>query len=105
MAAVLGPLNRVGDTVGSTLDGDGNVTTPPGFNEAYRLYTEAGRGAVPFSPEFGGGGFPWAVTGVLPEMMASARMACSPCARLAQGATGLQTHHCTPVRQVTFPTK
>ena len=63
MADVVGPLNRPGDAVGSTLDGDGEVTTPPGFSEAYRQYAEAGWGAVPFPREFGGGGFPWLVIG------------------------------------------
>src|ERR1700759_242191 len=58
MAEVIAPLNRVGDAVGSTLDRDGNVTTPPGFREAYRQYVEAGWGAVPFPGEFGGGGCP-----------------------------------------------
>jgi 3-(methylthio)propanoyl-CoA dehydrogenase len=44
MAGVVGPLNRVGDVVGSTIDGDGKVTSPPGFTEAYRQYVEAGWG-------------------------------------------------------------
>src|SRR6266853_6200634 len=44
MADVLGPLNRVGDTHGCSLDSDGNVTTPPGFKEAYRRYADAGWG-------------------------------------------------------------
>jgi alkylation response protein AidB-like acyl-CoA dehydrogenase len=73
MADVVGPLNRVGDVVGSTLDGDGEVTTPPGFREAYRQYVDAGWGAgVLPPPEFGGGGFPWLVTVVMQEMMPSA---------------------------------
>jgi len=50
MADVVGPLNRVGDAAGSTLDGDGKVTSPPGFREAYRQYVDAGWGAVPFPP-------------------------------------------------------
>ena len=29
MADVVGPVNRSGDAVGSTFDGDGKVTTPP----------------------------------------------------------------------------
>src|SRR5579863_5187292 len=62
MTDVLGPLNKVGDTVGSVFHGDGHVTMPPGFKEAYRQYVDAGWGAVPFPPEFGGGGFPWLVT-------------------------------------------
>jgi len=102
MADVLGPLNRVGDTVGSTLDSDGKVTTPPGFSEAYRLYTEAGWGAVPFPPEFGGGGFPWLVTIVMQEMMASANMAFSLCPLLTQGAIDMLTHHGSPAQQSTF---
>jgi hypothetical protein len=28
IAEVVGPLNQIGDTAGSTLDGEGNVTTP-----------------------------------------------------------------------------
>jgi 3-(methylthio)propanoyl-CoA dehydrogenase len=48
VADVVGPLNRVGDVVGSSLDGDGMVTTPPGFAEAYRQYVEAGWGSVSF---------------------------------------------------------
>ena len=102
MAEVLGPLNRAGDTVGSTLDGDGEVTTPPGFSEAYRQYVDAGWGAVPFSPEFGGGGFPWLVTIVMQEMMASANMAFSLCPLLTQGAIDMLTHHGSPGQQATF---
>ena len=30
VADVVGPLNQPGDAVGSTLDGEGRVTTPPG---------------------------------------------------------------------------
>ena len=75
MAEVIAPLNAVGDAVGSTLDGEGNVTTPPGFKEAYRQYVEAGWGAVPFPGEFGGGGFPWLVAVVMQELMNSASMA------------------------------
>jgi alkylation response protein AidB-like acyl-CoA dehydrogenase len=102
MADVLGPLNRVGDTVGCTLDSDGNVTTPPGFREAYRRYADAGWGAVPFPPEFGGGGFPWLVTVVMQEMAASANMAFSLCPLLTQGAIDMLTEHASPRQQAAF---
>jgi len=102
MADVVGPLNQVGDTVGSTLDGDGTVTTPPGFREAYRQYVEAGWGAVPFPPEFGGGGFPWLVTVVMQEMMTSASMAFSLCPLLTQGAIEMLTQHGSPGQQATY---
>ena len=50
MADVVGPLNRAGDAAGSTLDGDGTVTSPPGFREAYRQYVDAGWSAAAFDP-------------------------------------------------------
>jgi alkylation response protein AidB-like acyl-CoA dehydrogenase len=102
MADVVGPLNPVGDAAGSTLDGDGKVTAPPGFREAYRQYVEAGWGAVPFPPEFGGGGFPWLVTVVMQEMMTSASMAFSLCPLLTQGAIEMLTQHGSPGQQATF---
>jgi len=102
MADVVGPLNQVGDTAGNTLDGDGTVTTPPGFREAYRQYVEAGWGAVPFPPEFGGGGFPWLVTVVMQEMMTSASMAFSLCPLLTQGAIEMLTQHGSPGQQATY---
>jgi 3-(methylthio)propanoyl-CoA dehydrogenase len=102
MADVVGPLNRVGDAAGSTTDGDGKVTTPPGFREAYRQYVDAGWGAVPFPPEFGGGGFPWLVTVVMQEMMTSANMAFSLCPLLTQGAIEMLTQHGSPGQQATF---
>jgi alkylation response protein AidB-like acyl-CoA dehydrogenase len=102
MADVLAPLNRIGDTAGCTIDGDGNVTTPPGFKAAYRQYVDAGWGAVPFSPEFGGGGFPWLVTIVMQEMVASANMAFSLCPLLTQGAIDMLTHHGSPGQQSAF---
>ena len=102
MADVVGPLNRVGDAAGSTTDGDGKVTTPPGFREAYGQYVDAGWGAVPFPPEFGGGGFPWLVTVVMQEMMTSANMAFSLCPLLTQGAIEMLTQHGSPGQQATF---
>jgi len=102
MAEVIAPLNPVGDAVGSTLDGDGNVTTPPGFKEAYRQYVEAGWGAVPFPDEFGGGGFPWLVAVVMQEMMASASMTFSLCPLLTQGAIDMLEQHGSPAQQATY---
>jgi 3-(methylthio)propanoyl-CoA dehydrogenase len=102
MAEVLVPLNRVGDAAGSTLDGNGNVSTPPGFRQAYRQYVEAGWGAVPFPDEFGGGGFPWLVAVVMQEMMASASMAFSLCPLLTQGAIDMLAQHGSPAQQATY---
>src|SRR5476651_2044508 len=91
-SSVIAPLNRVGDTTGVHLD-DGRVVMPPGFQEAYRRYVDAGWGAVPFDPQYGGGGFPWLITIVLQELLTSANMALSLCPLLTQGAIDMLTQH------------
>jgi 3-(methylthio)propanoyl-CoA dehydrogenase len=105
IAEVVGPLNPIGDTAGCTLDSEGNVTTPPGFREAYRQYVEAGWGSVPFPAEFGGGGFPWLVAAVTQEMLAAANMAFSLCPLLTQGAIDMLTLHGSPGQQATYAEK
>jgi alkylation response protein AidB-like acyl-CoA dehydrogenase len=105
MAEVVAPVNPVGDAAGSTLDGDGNVSTPPGFREAYRQYVEAGWGAVPFPDEFGGGGFPWLVAVVMQEMLAAASMSFSLCPLLNQGAIDMLTQHGSAAQQAIYAEK
>jgi alkylation response protein AidB-like acyl-CoA dehydrogenase len=91
-SSVIAPLNRVGDTTRLRLD-DGRVVMPPGFQEAYRRYVDAGWGAVPFDPKYGGGGFPWLITIVLQELLTSANMALSLCPLLTQGAIDMLSQH------------
>ncbi|MCP3855829.1 MAG: acyl-CoA dehydrogenase [Actinomycetia bacterium] len=93
MADLVGPLNVVGDQVGSVLNADGSVTTPDGFADAYQRYVEAGWGGVPFSEAHGGGGFPWLVGVAMQEIMCSASMAFSLCPLLTQGAIDALVHH------------
>ena len=102
LAEVFTPLNRVGDEVGSVRDADGEVTTPPGFREAYRAYVDAGWGSVPFEPAFGGGGFPWVVATALQEILTSANMSFSLCPLLTQGAIDMLTRFGTPEQQAKF---
>ena len=92
-AEVVAPTNRAGDTEGSQWQSDGSVVTPTGFREAYDKLVEAGWTAVPFSPEIGGGGFPWLVGLSIQEMLTSANMALSLCPLLTQGAIHLLEAH------------
>jgi alkylation response protein AidB-like acyl-CoA dehydrogenase len=105
VASVVAPLNRVGDRTPLRLDDAGNVATPPGFQDAYRQYVEAGWGAVPFAPEFGGGGFPWLVTVVLQELLTSANMALSLCPLLTQGAIDMLSLHGSADQRATYLAK
>jgi alkylation response protein AidB-like acyl-CoA dehydrogenase len=86
MSEVVAPTNRVGDTEGAVLSGDGAVVTPEPFKEAYSQYVGAGWGAVAFPPEWGGHGFPWVVGIALQEMLTSSNMAFSLNPMLTQGA-------------------
>ena len=82
---VLGPINHSGDQQGAELE-NGVVRTPDGFREAYKQFAEGGWNGVPFDPEFGGGGLPWAVTMALGEMWNAANMSFALCPLLNQGA-------------------
>jgi alkylation response protein AidB-like acyl-CoA dehydrogenase len=93
-AEVLAPLNKVGDTHGSRHSPEtGEVTTPPGWREAYAKYVEAGWGSVPFPPEHGGGGFPWLLAITLQELLTAANMGFSLCPLLTQGAIDMLAEH------------
>ncbi|MGO4574013.1 acyl-CoA dehydrogenase [Microvirga sp. 2TAF3] len=71
---VIAPLNREGDKHGVTLK-DGEVTTAPGWKEAYRAWTEAGWNALPGPMDFGGQGLPTLLNSACVEMWNSASMA------------------------------
>ncbi len=87
------PTDRVGDQQGAILNPDGSVTLPESFHKAYKAYIEAGWGAAPFSPEWGGGGFPWVLGLGLSEMLTSANLAFSLCPMLTQGAIHMLDAH------------
>ncbi|MEZ5814784.1 MAG: acyl-CoA dehydrogenase [Alphaproteobacteria bacterium] len=89
---VLAPLNRTGDAQGAKLEGD-NVTTAPGFKEAYKQYCEGGWNAVPFDPQFGGQGLPYALAFPIQEMWQAANMSFGLCPLLNQGAVEAINHH------------
>ncbi|MDB5844266.1 MAG: acyl-CoA dehydrogenase, partial [Polaromonas sp.] len=54
---VVAPLSRVGDEAGCRWNA-GEVTTPPGFRQAYRAFVEAGWPSLACATEDGGQGLP-----------------------------------------------
>ena len=102
MADVVAPTNRDGDRIGSVWNPDFTVTTPESFKLAYKQYVRTGYGAVPFDPEFGGGGFPWVTSIAMQEMLTSANMALSLCPLLTQGAIEALSHHGSDELQHTY---
>jgi len=93
-AEVLAPLNHPGDQAGCTFE-NGVVRTPPGFREAYAQYRDTGWNSVPFDPEYGGQGLPWAVALAVQEMWHSANMSFGLCPLLNQSAVELLQAHGT----------
>jgi len=98
---VLAPLNAVGDRHGATL-ADGTVRLPNGFREAYDRYRDGGWNALPFDPEHGGQGLPWAVAFAVQEMWQAANMAFGLCPLLNQGAVELLQAHGSPEQKATW---
>jgi 3-(methylthio)propanoyl-CoA dehydrogenase len=91
-ADVMAPLDRPGDEQGCRFDpATGAVTTPDGFPEAYRQYIEGGWGSVSFSPDHGGGGFPWLVGVAIQDLVSTASMAFSLIPVLTEGAIEMLT--------------
>ena len=84
---VLLPINQSGDEEGATFQGDGVVTTPTGFKEAYQQYAESGWVGLGGNPEYGGQGFPKMVTMLTEEMLFTTNQSFALYPNLTVGAT------------------
>jgi alkylation response protein AidB-like acyl-CoA dehydrogenase len=82
---VLAPLNRDGDINPSSWKG-GEVTTTPGFKQAYQQYAEGGWQGLQHPLEFGGQGLPKTIGAACGEMLNSANMSFALCPLLSDGA-------------------
>ncbi|MCL1633060.1 acyl-CoA dehydrogenase C-terminal domain-containing protein [Luteimonas sp. SX5] len=100
---VLAPLNRVGDEVGCQYDkASGDVTTPPGFKQAYAQYVDGGWAGLVSPVEFGGQGLPHAAGIPLKEMIDAANLAWGNFPLLSHGATEALLHHGEDWQQQVF---
>ncbi len=71
---IIAPLNSVGDKFGTPFK-DGNVTTPPGWKEAYTTWAAAGWNGLAAPADWGGQELPHALNAACVEMWNSASMA------------------------------
>ena len=91
---VLAPLNSVGDEIGCSFDtASGEVTTPPGFREAYTQFIEGGWTGLTAAPEFGGQGLPHVMGVPLNEMINAANLAWGNFPLLSHGAVEALKQH------------
>ena len=84
---VLLPINQSGDEEGATYHGDGVVSTPKGFKDAYQAYAEAGWIGLGGNPEYGGQGMPKMVTMLTEEMLFTTNQSFALYPNLTVGAT------------------
>src|SRR5437868_11807108 len=84
---VLQPLNQSGDEEGCRFE-NGAVSTPRGFKEAYRAYSEAGWGGLGAPESAGGSGMPPIITMAVHEMGMSANQSLAMYPMLTAGAYG-----------------
>ena len=82
---VLSPLNWEGDKNPSSFK-DGNVTTTPGFKEAFKQYADGGWQGLQHPIDFGGQGLPKTIGAACIEMCNSANMSFALCPLLSDGA-------------------
>jgi alkylation response protein AidB-like acyl-CoA dehydrogenase len=100
---VLAPLNAPGDEQGCTLDKtSGNVTTPPGFKEAYAQYTEGGWTGLTAPEAYGGQHLPESIGAPLKEMLDSANLSWGNFPLLSHGATEALRQHGEEWQRVAF---
>ncbi|MEO1701181.1 MAG: acyl-CoA dehydrogenase [Pseudomonadota bacterium] len=94
----IAPLHMIGDRHGTPLS-DGVVTTPPGWADCYREWSEGGWNALTGAEEFGGQGLPMTMAMAATEMWNAASMAFGLAPMLTMGAIeALEAHASDPLK-------
>lgn len=99
----IAPINRPGDETGCQWH-DGTVTTPPGYQGAYRCFADGGWIGLSGDPQYGGMGMPKVLSVQLDEMLCSASLAFSLYPSLSFGVTlALQAHGSQELKSLYLP--
>ena len=98
---VLFPLNQSGDQEGCTYK-DGEVTTPSGFKEAYKTFSEGGWCGLSGDPDFGGMGMPVLLNTVMQEMICSSNFSFGMYPGLSQGCYEALHHFGTDEQKAAY---
>ena len=100
---LLGPINQSGDEQGCQFN-DGVVTTPAGFKEAYKAYSEGGWSSLTGDTDFGGQGMPKMLSSMFEEMAFAANSSFALYTILNTGATlTLSQHGSEELKQTYLP--
>ena len=98
---ILDPLNWTGDQSRSLVK-DGVVSTPEGWKQAYKAFSDGGWSALPCPEEFGGQGLPGIVAMAACEIWNSSNLAFGLCPLLTQGAIDALHAHGSAELKATF---
>ncbi len=98
---VMQPLNQIGDEEGCGFD-NGKVTTPKGFDQAYRQFVENGWGGLSADREYGGQGLPQVIGAIVNEFASSANMAFAMYPGLTHGAYTAIFKHGSDEQKATY---
>jgi len=98
---VMQPLNQIGDEEGCVFD-NGKVSTPKGFDQAYRQFVENGWGGLSADPKYGGQGLPQVIGAIVNEFASSANMSFAMYPGLTHGAYTAIFKHGTDEQKATY---
>ncbi|MGO0305579.1 acyl-CoA dehydrogenase C-terminal domain-containing protein [Endozoicomonas acroporae] len=99
----IAPLNRPGDEEGCQWD-SGQVTTPEGYKEAYKLFAEGGWSGLGGNPVYGGMGMPKVLAAQFDEMVCSASLAFTLYPSLGAGAClAIDAHASDALKEAYLP--
>jgi len=101
---VIAPLARTSDEQNPVWK-DKEVTTSPGFKEAYAQFVEGGWNGIGFDPEYGGMGLPFVLSNAVSEIWNSSSIAFGLCPMLTGGAIEALLHHASEDQKRTYVEK
>lgn len=100
---VVAPLNREADEVGCRWEA-GQVKTPPGFKEAYRIYCDGGWCGLGGNPQYGGMGMPKSLMAAVEEMLQGASLSFGLAPMLTAGASvAINSHGSEQLKALYLP--
>lgn len=102
---VMLPLNASADREGCTRHADGRVTTPSGFKDAYRAYTEGGWAGLAAPAQYGGQDFPRTVATAVMEFRGGANQSFDMYTGWGESIAEILMAHGTPEQCETYLTR
>lgn len=99
------PLNKIGDRHGCVKHNEKDVSTPPGFKDAYKIYKDNGWHGISFPQNYNGSSLPNSLNIIKSEILATANWSWSMYPGLGLGAANTILQHGTEQLKRTYLSK